>query len=455
MRKIIALLFLCASGKLISGQSVGIGTSSPNSSAVLDIQSTSKGALIPRMTTAQRKAIINPEPGLMVFDTDKRTIFMYQSPQWGQLSFINNQLGQLMPRTASDGEQNNYLGKEVSISGDYVISGAVQADLVPGNNQGAAYIFHRKNGDWQQQVKIRASDAANDDYFGFSVGVDGDYSIVGAPGNTGTVTDQGAAYVFLRSGNSWIQQQKLVAPDAGISDQFGYKVSIRGSIAIISSNLDDVGSNVNQGSVYVFTRSGTTWSFTKKITSTDGAANDSFGDDISYKDGLLLVGCPNDNTGKGSAYVYSEYSLPPWGLQQKLIDPAGVSFAGFGSELSINANHAIIGQSGSAKIFAKNNLNFWSIQKTLSLSPTDVYIHGDYALLSRAGDLSTPGTVQIYGRNGSNWLLSRTLTDPEPASASMYPNLFGRSVAMDGFNIVVGAEGKYSFQGELYFINIE
>ena len=56
---------------------VGIGTTTPNSSAMLHVESTTRGVLFPRMTAAQRNAI-TPVNGLMVFDTDSNSLFIYQ-----------------------------------------------------------------------------------------------------------------------------------------------------------------------------------------------------------------------------------------------------------------------------------------------------------------------------------------------------------------------------------------
>lgn len=67
-----------------SQNNVGIGTTTPNSSAILDITSTSKGLLIPRMTTAQRTAIASPAIGLMVYDTDSKSLWLYNGSGWNQ-----------------------------------------------------------------------------------------------------------------------------------------------------------------------------------------------------------------------------------------------------------------------------------------------------------------------------------------------------------------------------------
>ena len=83
--------------------------------------------------------------------------------------------------------------------------------------------------------------------------------------------------MFGRSGTSWSQQAKLTASDGAAGDVFGNSVAISGNTAVIGAYYDDVGSNSNQGSAYVFVRSGTSWSQQAKLTASDGAASDYFG----------------------------------------------------------------------------------------------------------------------------------------------------------------------------------
>lgn len=82
MRRILFLLWLILPGNLLFAQSIGIGTTTPHSSALLDISGTTKGVLFPRMTTFQRIAIAAPSNGLTVYDTDKNELFHYNGTAW-------------------------------------------------------------------------------------------------------------------------------------------------------------------------------------------------------------------------------------------------------------------------------------------------------------------------------------------------------------------------------------
>jgi len=156
---------------------------------------------------------------------------------------------------ATAGDQ---LGFALSVSGDTALVGAVGDDGV-GNNSGAAYVFVRSGTSWTEQQKLTASDAAEDDLFGGAVSVDVNTALVGARSDDDGGTFSGSAYVFVRSGTSWTEQQKLTASDAAAGDFFGASVSLSGDTALVGAHYDDDGGS-NSGSAYVFVRSGMSWS---------------------------------------------------------------------------------------------------------------------------------------------------------------------------------------------------
>jgi hypothetical protein len=170
----------------------------------------------------------------------------------------------------TDAAVDDEFGRNVSISGEYAIIGAYRNNSITG----AAYIFKRGGTTWSKQQKLIGE--AQSDRFGWSVAIDGDYAIVGAPQEDTGGTDAGAAYIFVRSGTNWTQQAKLTAGDIQTSDNFGYSVSISGDYAIVGAPYEDTGAS-DAGSVYVFKRSGTTWSEQTKITAGDAAQTDQFG----------------------------------------------------------------------------------------------------------------------------------------------------------------------------------
>jgi hypothetical protein len=119
--------------------------------------------------------------------------------------------------------------------------------------------------------------------------------------------------VFVRSGTAWTLQATLTASDGAVADYFGDSVSLSGDTLAVGVPEDDVGANVNQGSVRVFVRSVTTWSAQATLTASDGAAFDLFGDSVSLSGDMLAVGVPYDNGGgntdQGSATVFGNYRV--------------------------------------------------------------------------------------------------------------------------------------------------
>ena len=194
--------------------------------------------------------------------------------------------------------------------------GARYDDVGANSTQGSAYIFVRSGTSWTQQAKLVASDGVAGDFFGWSVSIsaDGVYAVIGAYfDDVGANNDQGSAYIFVRSGTSWTQQAKLVASDGAANDWFGWSVSISadGAYAVIGAYFDDVGANSTQGSAYIFVRSGTSWTQQAKLVAGDGATSDYFSSSVSISaDGAYAVmGAYGDDVGaiaeQGSAYIFA------------------------------------------------------------------------------------------------------------------------------------------------------
>jgi hypothetical protein len=227
---------------------------------------------------------------------------------------------------AGDPQAGVNFGRAISISGDgNTVLVCAHGDDTGGTNAGSAYVFTRSGSTWSQQAKIQADVIGSNDQFGFSGSLNGDgnTAIIGANLETTTVSNQGAAYIFTRSGSTWSQQAKIVASDPGASDYFGWEVSISedGNTVVVGAyNNDEV--DTNAGAAYIFTRSGTTWSQQAKLTASDGAANDWLGYtvDISNNGNTAVVGSQQEDSvaaDSGAVYIYYR-SGTTWSQQAKL-----------------------------------------------------------------------------------------------------------------------------------------
>ncbi|KAA3604309.1 MAG: T9SS C-terminal target domain-containing protein [Calditrichaeota bacterium] len=365
-------------------------------------------------------------------------IYFYDGSSWSQQDKL----------TANDGAEYDRFGWSVSISGDYAIVGVVPIDFI-NDTPGFAYIFKRSGTSWSQEAKLTASDGAAYDYFGRSVAISGDYAIVGAYGDDDNGDLSGSAYIFNRSVSSWSQQDKLTASDGFSGDLFGYSVSISGDYAIVGAENDD-DNGTDSGSAYLFERSGSSWSQQDKLTASDGASSDSFGESVSISGDYAIIGASADDdngSASGSAYIFSR-SVSSWSQQDKLTASDGVSSDLFGVSVSISGDYAIVGAdgdddngdlSGSAYVFNRNE-NFWDFK--LGISAGDkfgiaVAIDGNYAIVGSYDDDDngdSSGSAYIYFYDGSSWSQQDKLTANDGAEYDR----FGWSVSISGDYAIVG-----------------
>src|SRR5439155_1601699 len=125
---------------------------------------------------------------------------------------IDPLVSQFPPFTASDGATQDEFGTSVALDGNTALIGAPLKTIGGNTNQGAAYVIVRSSWCWTQQQRLTANDGATDDWFGASVALDTDTVLIGAQAKTiGSNSHQGAAYVFVRSNGGWIQQPRLTA----------------------------------------------------------------------------------------------------------------------------------------------------------------------------------------------------------------------------------------------------
>ena len=152
------------------------------------------------------------------------------------------------------------------------------------------------------EAKLAAEAGAEGDRMGYAIALEGDTALVAARyDDFAGAVDRGSVYVFTRSGTSWSQQAKLVAGDGAENDEFGTSVALSGNTAVVGAVFDDVGANADQGSVYVFTRTGTIWTQQAKLTAADGAAGDRFGASVAASGDTVLVGAWSDAVGATGA----------------------------------------------------------------------------------------------------------------------------------------------------------
>jgi lipocalin len=350
-----------------------------------------------------------------------------------QLALAQPALPKLVP-DGTVGRSNVGYSVALSATGDTAIVGGW------GDNSyvGAVWVFTRsRSGVWSQQgSKLLSTDAVGPAYQGYSVALsaDGNTAIVaGANDDSGV----GAVWVFTRSGDTWSQQgSKLIAADAAGHAHQGYSVSLSndGNTALVGGAFDAG----NTGAVWVWTRSGDTWTPSGKLVGTGAVGLAEQGTSVALsRDGTTaIVGGPHDNYGVGAAWVFTRNG-DAWTQQgSKLIGSDADGQAGQGSSvaLSRDGNTAIVGGYrdrdfvGAAWIYTRSG-GVWTQQGNKLVGPAvgrayqgfSVSMSGDGnpAIVGGPSDNDLVGAAWVYVRRAGAWyLLGRKLVGAGAAGPS-------------------------------------
>ena len=323
---------------------------------------------------------------------------------------------QIIKAAASDRAANDFFGYSVAISGDYAVVGAYQEDEdATGGNRlpsaGSAYIFKRTGTTWAQEAKIVASDRAATNWFGTSVAISGDYVVVGAPlqdVNVGNpMSDEGSAYIFKRTGTTWAQEAKIVAADRAANDNFGRSVAISGDYVVVGAPLK------NENAAYIFKRTGTTWAQEAKIVAADRAASDRFGYSVAISGDYVVVGAYFEEedaaggstlTNAGSAYIFKRTGTT-WAQEAKIVAADRAADDRFGYSVAISGDYVVVG----------------------------AYFEDEDA--AGGSTLTNAGSAYIFKRTGTTWAQEAKIVASDRATNDQ----FGYSVAISGDYVVVGA----------------
>ena len=354
---------------------------------------------------------------------------------------------QLTPSDSADGD---LFGASLAVDGGTLVVGALQKNNGATFFQGAAYVFTGAGANWTQQAKLLADDGGFARFFGYSVAVSGETAVVGSPGQAGTSSDsgRGSAYVYTRTGGAWTQQQKLLASDGAAGDAFGFSVGVSGETAVVGARLDTVNGVGGQGSVYVYTRAGATWSEQQHLFGVEATQrNDTFGASVAIEGDTVAVGSPAHEVvpgiaNHGAVYVFTRAG-GTFARTDKLVheDPApdalGTSVAIDGATVVAGApskNSArgaayvfrLVADAG-PKLVGSDLSGFVEFGRRVAIS-------SDTALTS-----SLNFGTNLFRRSGSNWEFVRKLTAPVTGTDSA-PMSGG--VAIDGDTLVVGSSAS-------------
>jgi hypothetical protein len=375
--------------------------------------------------------------------------------------------------TASDAATSDSFGRCVAISDDYVLVSADSEDGA-GANRGAAYLFYRHQGgtdNWGEIKKLMASDAEDGDCLGSSVALMGTYAVVGADCEDGAGTDRGAAYLFSRDkggADNWGEIKKLTASDAADDDYFGNSVAIWGDYVLVGAYFADTSAGPDRGTAYLFYRNqggADNWGEIKKLTSSSAGFGDYFGNSVALCDEFALVGAYAENGAgidRGAAYVFYRYQggIDNWGEQKKLTAGDGENGDYFGNSVALYGDYALVGacdedgagvDRGAAYIFHRNmgGPSKWGEVKKLTASDgtngdgfgISTALFGDDVIVGAMCKTTPYGEAYHFSRNqggADNWGEVKQFTPEE----SENHGAFGCSVTLSSSTVLVGAFGE-------------
>ncbi|MCG8104488.1 MAG: cadherin-like beta sandwich domain-containing protein [Candidatus Thiodiazotropha endolucinida] len=322
-------------------------------------------------------------------------------------------------------------GTGVAISGDTLVVGADGSE-----HTGAAYVFTRSDGAWNQQAILKASNAEVSDRFGAKVTISDDTLVVGAPHEDSSARDgeadnsalyAGAVYIFTRNNGLWNQQAFLKASNAEAEDGFGRSVGISGDTLVVGAPQEDSSarngeadnSALDAGAVYVFTRNNGLWNQQAFLKATNAEAEDGFGGSVGISGDTLVVGAPREDSSArdgeadnsaldaGAVYIFTRNN-GLWNQQAVFKATNAEEGDGFGASLAILDDTLVVGATGE-----------------------------DSSASGGKADNSTTsaGAAYVFTRSGGAWTEQAYLK----ASNAGEMDGFGNSVAISGDTLVVGA----------------
>jgi len=372
---------------------------------------------------------------------------------------------------ASDGQASDFFGDTVVVNGDMALVGSI-GDDDNGSLSGSAYVFQRDgSGDWIEQAKLTASDGEEFDFFSRSLAIDGDIALVGADGDDDKASGAGAVYVFQRDGSGdWIEQAKLTASDGAANDLFGHSLSLDDDRLLVGASEMMSGGT---GLAYIFERDGSgNWLEQVKLTASDGAADDEFGNTVALAGDVALVGAWIDGDAgfaSGSAYIFHREGSGNWVEQPKVTASDAVANDRFGFSVALDHGVALVGAyqddgNGSAYVFRQDASGDWVEQTKLTASDGaagdefgySVSLAGDVALVGvRRDDDSglSSGSAYLYQHDGSGNWVEQKLTASDAAAGDE----FGWSVSIEGDVALVGSwfdDDNGAESGSAYFYTL-
>ena len=355
-------------------------------------------------------------------------------------------------------------GTSVSLYVNYLAVGS------PRTTNGTVNIYKRtnSNSNWLSTSYQTLNGDNSGDRFGTSVSLDNDHLAVGAPNVSVSGPFRGAVYVYTLNNDDPPQYDSAyqiiaqtpspTANDSANSDFFGRSVSIHGTHLIVGAP----GKNSNDGAVYVYEKSGGIWNIVAKLTPPSSSTTEGFGTSVSHSGNWVVVGAPNLTTNTGKIYIYDINDL---GASPTTYTGEATNNY-FGFSVSVGNNKVVAGAFGYSSFVGrvytyKHSSGSWAGDASTLDGTTASEYGASVAIASDgpglivgapnadAGSSTTSGVAYLYERSDDDteWGSStQTLTQ----SVKYTGDDFGESVTISGSSVAVGAPAVLADKGAVY-----
>lgn len=346
-------------------------------------------------------------------------------------------------------------------------------DFENGQNSGSVYVY-RKSDNYEQLSKIYPSDGGTDEYFGYSLASFGDWAIIGSHHDNDKGASSGSVYLLKKHNDSWNLDSKIVPIDLSEADEFGNTVDIDSRFLASCAYLDD-DKGTNSGSVYIYEKSGNDWLFNQKIFASDPEPYSEFGFSLEVEDDLLLVGSPlkdEEVQNEGAVYLFVKEENE-WKFHQKLTSGKSDSNDQFGYSIKMHGNQVFIASKNNPSIGQNSGeIYIYTMSLDYHLVLTQILHANDEKEGDQFGNSIevsdkllfvganfkddngvNSGSVYVFYKNENHW---EFLTKLIPSDNEEF-DAFGSSISASDENLLIGAYGCSDnglLSGAVYYYDI-
>ena len=344
---LIAKFLLAASVTTLSqGVAINNTAAAANASAMLDVSSPNKGMLIPRVSTASRKAIANPATGLFVFDSTEKTLYMYDGHHWLGFAALTE-----MQRPTSnfmygpDVQDTTLAGYSVSVWDQFAAIGVPYKKI--GNLfTGGVYIYKIAAGQWQYITTLTPTGNNDASSFGSTLCLKGNFLVVGAPNHKNAFAQVvGAAYIYNYNGTSWINTQTIFGTTP--NNNFAQQVAVNqfGNQLAISETGATVSGIAGAGIINVYNKPSSSFVLQTTVHDPLPGVGENFGSSLAMSPAgnYMLVGAPAKTVSGhyGSGYIGLYFRSGASWTETHTLAPPPQNGLHLGGSVALTDNYAV------------------------------------------------------------------------------------------------------------------